>query len=92
MKDQLSECLPQLMQLEEGLSVCGVLKSIQDFPRVWREVFEKDHSIQFSAKSLLHSTDVDFSLSQLQKEREIDTYKAFTDVINLIEEQGELYW
>ncbi|KAJ7354872.1 hypothetical protein OS493_029427 [Desmophyllum pertusum] len=87
-KDQLSVWLPQLMQLEEGLNVCGLLNAIQQYPDVWKPVFQAGELFQVSAEKFLDEAEVQYSSSQFKKEKEMDTYKAFCDAIQMLEDGG----
>lgn len=88
-KDQFAECLPQLMQLEEGLSTCQVLQSIQKFPNVWKVVFLESEEFKMTADKLLDEAVVEYNTSQLLKDKEITTFKLFSDVMMLLDD-GEL--
>ena len=52
-KDQFSTILPQLMQLEEGLSCCGLLESIHRFPDCWKPIFIQSDRFKMTADQFL---------------------------------------
>ena len=87
-KDQFSSILPQLMQLEEGLSSFGLLESIRRFPDSWRPIFIQSDRFQMTADQFLEEAAVEYSMSQILKDLEINTYKVFCDVIQGIYEEG----
>ena len=74
------------MQLEDGLSSCQLLQSIQKFPDVWRSLFQPSDIFQITADKFLDDAVVAYSTSQLLKEIEENTCKIFCDVILLLEE------
>ena len=76
------------MQLEEGLSSCGLLESVQRFPEVWKPIFTPGNQFQLTADQLLDEATVDYSSSQILKALEINTYKVFCDVIQDLYEEG----
>lgn len=76
------------MQLEEGLNVCGLLNAIQQYPDVWKPVFQAGELFQVSAAKFLDEAEVQYSSSQFKKEKEMDTYKAFCDAIQMLEDGG----
>ena len=82
----MNDFLPQLMQLEEGLSSCQLLQSIQKFPDVWRPLFQPSDIFEITADKFLDDAVVAYSTSQLLKEIEENTYKICCDVILLLEE------
>ncbi len=84
-KDQIGEYLPQLLQIESGLANCGMMKYVKSNPELWRVLFESGNTFKISAEELLEQIVVDFSVSQLAKEKEIDTYKFFCDVLEAID-------
>jgi hypothetical protein len=87
-KDQFCNILPQLMQLEEGLSSCGLLESIHQFPDIWKPIFTQSDRFKMSADQFLEAA-VEYSTSQISKDLEINTYKFFCDVIQSIYEEGK---
>ena len=77
------------MQLEEGLSSCGLLESVQRFPEVWKPIFIPSNQFQLTADKLLDEATVDYNSSQILKELEINSYKVFCDVIQDLYEKGK---
>ncbi|CAB4002794.1 Hypothetical predicted protein [Paramuricea clavata] len=86
--DQFSTVLSQLMQLEEGLSSCGLLESVHIFPEVWKPIFTPSNQFQLTGDQLLDEATGDYSSSQILKALEINTYKVFFDVIQDLYEEG----
>ena len=87
-KDQIGEYLPQMLQIKSGLANCGMIKYIESNPELWRVLFESGNTFKISAEELLEQIVVHFSVSQLAKEKEIDTYKFFSDVLEGINSGG----
>lgn len=83
--------MPQLMQLEEGLSSCGVIASIREHPQLWEKVFlKKGSSEDITADDFMDQLVANFSAAQREKEKEIDVYKIFCDFLQAID-LGEVY-
>ena len=77
------------MQLEEGLSSCGVIYSLREHPQLWEKVFLKNHSSEdIAADDFMGLLVANFSISQRNKEKEIDVYKMFCDFLQAID-RGE---
>lgn len=74
------------MQLEDGLSSCHLLDSIQKYPNVWKPLFQPSTTFHITADKFLDEAVVIHSDSQLWREMEITAYKFFCDVIQLLEE------
>ncbi len=74
------------MQLEEGLSTCEVLNSIQKFPNVWKAIFQPSDEFKLNADKFLDEVVVEYNNSQTLREKEIVTYKLFCNVIMLYDE------
>ena len=74
------------MQLEEGLSTCEVLNSIQKFPNVWKAIFQRSDEFKLNADKFLDEVVVEYNNSQTLREKEIVTYKLFCNVIMLYDE------
>ena len=85
-KDQFSDYLPQLMQLEEGLSTCDILNSVQKFPSSWKVIFQPSDEFKLGADKFLDEVVVEYNNSQILREKEIVTYKSFCNVILLYDE------
>ena len=77
--------MPQLMQLEQGLSSCGILESIKKCPNLWKVAFVHGSSKAKSPDEFLDDLEVKHSQSQLQKEKEIDVFKYFCEFIQSLE-------
>ncbi len=69
------------MQLEEGLSTCEVLNSIQKFPNVWKAIFQPSDEFKLNADKFLGEVVVEYNNSQTLREKEIVTFKLFCNVI-----------
>ena len=78
------------MQLEEGLSVCNVLQSIQKFPSVWKVLFQPSQEFQMNSEKFLDEAVVEYITSQVLRDKEITTYKFFSDMVLLLDD-GECY-
>ena len=74
------------MQLEEGLSACDVLNSIQKFPSAWKAIFQPSDEFKLDADKFLDEVVVEYNNSQILREQEIVTYKLFCNVIMLYDE------
>ena len=86
MKSQLAHIRPQLMQLQEGLSSCGVTTSVQENPYLWENVFSfTKHSQDLTAEELMDQLVANLSITQIQK-KEIDIYKFFCDFLQAIDQ------
>ena len=78
--------MPQLMQLEEGLSSCDVLDSMREHPQLWEKVFHKKGSSEdITADDFLDQLVANFSVGQREKEKEIDVYKIFCDFLQAVD-------
>lgn len=77
-----------MLQIKTGLTNCGIMKYIESNPELWRLVFESGNTFKISAEELLEQIVVHFSVSQLAKEKETDTYKFFSDVLESINSGG----
>lgn len=70
------------MQLQEGLSSCGVITPVQENPCLWENVFSfTKHSERLTAEGLIDQLVANLSITQIQKEKEIDVYKFFSDFL-----------
>ena len=76
------------MQLEEGLSSCGILESIRQFPDSWKPIFTHADVFKMTSDQFLDEVVVEYSSSQIVKDLEINTYKVFCDVMQSIYEEG----
>ena len=85
MKDQLSPYLPALLQITHGLDGCGLLEIIRRSPEVWQHVFTAGNVFKITADDFLCQLVVEYSASQIKKLAEMDTYKFFCDVIELMD-------
>lgn len=81
-KDQLSTIMPQIMQLEEGLSSCNVLSSARKHSKIWEPIFlQSGYNNQFTPDEFLDQVIAEFSSSQIDKNKEINVYKYFCDFV-----------
>ena len=76
------------MQIDTGLSQCGLTTPIRNNSKIWQPVFESGNMFMLSAEEILDQSIVEFSESQLKKEAESDTYKYFCDVLEAIDNGG----
>ena len=83
-KDQLSLFMPQLMQLEDGLTTCSILSSARKYPQIWKPtgiLCQTAHKNQLTPDEFLDQVVANFSSSQIHKQKEIDVFKYFCDFI-----------
>ena len=80
--------MPQLMQLQSGLDSCGVLTSICTYPDLWKPLFIPSINSKMQAEDFLEEINVHYSASQLKKEKEIDIFKFFCDVVQSYDSEG----
>lgn len=78
-----------MFQIESGLAECSLITPIRNNPEIWRPVFESGNLFKLSAEEILDQITVEFSESQMAKEKEIDTYKFFCDVLEAIDSGGK---
>ena len=78
----MGEVLPQLVQLQEGLSTCGVLGAVQKSPKLWESAFVAGAGYSVTANNLIDEIKPEFSLSQLKKEKEADYYHYLCEFIH----------
>lgn len=87
-KDQLSQHLPQLVQIKRALYECGILGHMGKDKELWKPVSANANCFTIAADEFLDQIIVSFSESQLRREAEFNTYKFFSDVIESIEKGG----
>ena len=63
---------------------------MKNSPELWRSLFDSGNVFQVSAEELLNDMIINYSTSQLLKEKEIDTYKSFSDVLEAIGAGGNI--
>ncbi|XP_046841801.1 uncharacterized protein LOC124435915 [Xenia sp. Carnegie-2017] len=85
-KDQISNSVAQLQQLQEGLSNCNLLDAIRKQPHVWKAVFVPSDIFKFTADEFLDHLQPQYSSFQALKMKEVDTFKFFNDVIQKFED------
>ena len=80
--------MPQLMQLQEGLSSCGLITSVREHPHLWNKAFTLSNSCSedVTAEDFMDQLVANFSMSQIQKEKEIEVYKLFCDFLRAIDQ------
>ena len=81
MHDQSPTILSSISKLEEGLKTYGLLKSIREQPLIWEPVFVSGSAPSLTATAFLNELLVDFSLSDVKKQKEIDVFYHFTNYI-----------
>ncbi|XP_028394535.1 uncharacterized protein LOC114518737 [Dendronephthya gigantea] len=89
-KSQFISTMPELMQLEQGLSSCGILESVKKCPELWKFAFVRGSSNLKSPDEFLDELEVKYSQSQLQKDKEIDVFKYFCEFIQSLEFDEEI--
>ena len=77
------------MQLESGLVACGLTAHMKNSPKIWHSLFESGNMFQVSAEDILDDIIITYSTSQLLKEKEIDTYPSFSNVLEAIGAGGK---
>ena len=80
--------LSSLVKLEEGLKTYGLLKSIREGPDMWRPVFVSGCMPSVTATNFLNELVVNFSLSDVKKQQEIDVFYHFTNFIQSLDSAG----
>ena len=85
--------MPQLMQLQDGLSSCGLITSAREHPHLWEKAFNlsKRCSPDVTVEDFMDQLVATFSMSQMQKEKEIDVYKIFCDFLLAIDQGKRRY-
>ena len=73
--------MPQLMQLQQGLTSCGVLSAIRRCPNLWALAFVSGICKPQSPDEFLDELEVKYSQSQLLKEKEVDVFKYFCEFV-----------
>ena len=92
MKEVVQQRIPMLSQLVNGLRICGVLESIQSFPRQMKDMFCKAGNLenQLTSDKFSDLLAVQFSQQQQKKALEIDTYKYFCDFVDKMFHEGNV--
>ena len=87
--DQAPEgSMPSILQVTEGLKIYGLLSSIRDNPDMWRSIFTLGGIPQLSPTTLLDEFIVNYSESQVTKEKEIDVFYHFSNYVNSLDLDG----
>ena len=86
-EDQLSQYLPQLVQIESALCECGILGHMRRDKELWKPVFANGNCFTIAANEFLDQIIVNFSESQLRRDAEFKTYKFFSDVIKSMDNE-----
>ena len=87
-------CMTNLLQycpaLEEGLKTYGLLKSIREQPKIWdfTSVCLRKCPQFNSYTAFLNELLVNFSLSDVKKQKEIDVFYHFTNYIQSLNTDG----
>lgn len=89
LKDQVGDLLPQLLQLQEGLQLYGLLDSLRQHPSIWEVAFVAGKGIEVTANSLLENFEVLHSDQQMKRESEADAYMFFCDFIHSVHMNGK---
>ena len=80
-KSQIGSSMPQLMQLQQGLTSCGILDAIRKCPNLWALAFVQGFCKLQSPDDFLDELEVKYSQSQLLKDKEIDVFKYFCEFV-----------
>ena len=88
MHDQSPTILSSISKLEEGLKTYGLLKTIREHPLIWEPVFVSGSAPSLTATAFLNELLVDFSLSNVKKQKEIDVFYHFTNYIQSLNTDG----
>ena len=68
MYDQVETAtMPMILQIMEGLKICGLLSTVQKYPKVWRSVFVNECIPLVTPTTLLDELEAVYSESQLQQ-------------------------
>lgn len=81
--------LPMLSQLADGLKLFGVLQAMQRYPSVMKPLFTAEERKIFTSDDFSAMLVTTFSVSQIKKDQEIQTYKAFADFVQSLQYGGE---
>lgn len=73
------------MQSEEGLQTYCLHKNIHQHAQIWENVFVIGKGLPVTANSLIESFDVVYSVSQMERELEADTYTYFCVFIHNVD-------
>lgn len=89
MQQQVSDMLPQLVQLKEGLSSCKLLYSVQKYPKIWEPVFVASEGAEVTGSSVLDEIEPIYSESQLNRHKETDVYYQFSEFVHDLASNGK---
>ena len=78
-----------IKQLEEGLTLCGLLEKVRSKPSLFCPVFVEDNTFTVTAEDFLDGLIVVFSERQLENMKETTTYKHFCDYIDNLAHNGK---
>ena len=81
----MGKVLPQLVQLREGLSTCGVLGAVQKSPKLSESAFVAGAGYSVTANNFIDEIHPKFSLSRMKKEKEADCYHYLCEFIHSLE-------
>ena len=77
--------MPMILQIMEGLKICGLLSTVQKYPKVWKSVFVTECMPVVTPTTLLDELEAVYSESQLIRQKEGDVFYQFCAVINSLE-------
>lgn len=69
--------MPMILQIMEGLKICGLLSTVQKYPKVWRSVFVNECMPVVTPTTLLDKLEAVYSESQLIRQKEGDVFYQF---------------
>ena len=82
--------LAMVNQMALGLQLFGVLEAIQQHPKLMRPLFVCS-AADLTADTFLDMLDVVYSPRQLEKEKEMQTFKCFCDYIQALQYEGNKF-
>lgn len=81
-----------IVQLADGLGLCGVLNAIKLHPKLMKPLFCLTGRTEIDDESFMEKIKVEFNNSQQKKLCEEDTFKHFSDFTSLLYHEGEIQY
>ncbi len=79
-----------IKQFQKGLQLFGLLEQIKLFPQIFQPVFTVSTNFEVNLDGFLLPVVVDYSIDgSNQKDVEINTFKSFTDVLEMAAFDGK---
>lgn len=88
MTNLLQYCLASPNLKKDWRHNYGLLKSIREHPLIWEPVFVSGSAPSLTATAFLNELLVDFILSDVKKQKEIDVFYHFTNYIQSLNTDG----